>query len=244
MSKFVNRRWRGAKYQVSSKIRRNIPRKYMNRKLLSRDEFLLTMMRLRLGLAQKLLAGLFGISCSLTSQIFNAWVTAMDKVLVNSLMFWPTKEQILTTTPARFKSVKGLRTIIDYSEIFIETPKDPKLQASTWSDYKHHNTAKFLVACAPNSMITFVSDVYGGRASDKAITNVSGILDLCDNYDVIMTDKGFSIHDECTARLMTLYVPPGKRGNAQMASADVEKTKKIANIRIIVEQVIQRIKIF
>ena len=36
------------------------------------------------------------------------------------------------------------RIIIDCTEIFIERPKSLINQASTWSDYKHHNTVKFL----------------------------------------------------------------------------------------------------
>ena len=51
--------------------------------------------------------------------------------------------------------------IIDCSEIFIETPKNLELQSATWSDYKHHNTLKFLVCVAPNSAT--VSDLLQGH---------------------------------------------------------------------------------
>ena len=94
-------------------------------------------------------------------------------------------------------TIGTIRSIVDTSEIFIETPSDPKLQSSTYSSYKHHNTAKFLVACSPNSCITFVSKVYGGRASDKQITLRSGFLVLHDPYDTILAEKGFNIADEC-----------------------------------------------
>ena len=66
--------------------------------------------------------------------------------------------------------------IIDCSEIFTETPKNLELQSATWSDYKHHNTLKFLVCVAPNSAITFISKAYTGRISDKAITLKSEFL--------------------------------------------------------------------
>lgn len=245
VSQYVQRRWRGAKNVCTKAKKYKPPENFATRRKLSgKDEFLLTLMRVRLGLVQRHVAHIFGVSSALASGIFNAWLTAMDKVLAKPLVFWPSKEQTVATMPPRYRSVKGLRTIIDCSEIFIETPKDPKLQASTWSDYKHHNTAKFLIACAPNSMITFISDIYGGRASDKAITNDSEFLDLCEWCDVIMADKGFNIRDECAARNIELYLPPGKKGQAQMTSADVAKTKKIANLRIIIEQVIQRLKTF
>ena len=57
---------------------------------------------------------------------------------------------------------KWYQIIIDCSEIFIETPKDLRFQAATWSDYKHHNTCEYLVSVAPCYAITYISPVYGG----------------------------------------------------------------------------------
>ena len=48
------------------------------------------------------------------------------------------------TMPQSFKEKYPLTyAIIDASKIFIETPTDLHIQSSTWSNYKHHNTAKF-----------------------------------------------------------------------------------------------------
>ena len=44
--------------------------------------------------------------------------------------------------------------IIDGSEIFLEMASDLCIQSSTWSQYKHHNTAKFLVACTPSGAVS------------------------------------------------------------------------------------------
>lgn len=242
---FVKRRWKGMKC-ISTKVRKFVksPRKFgPQRKLNSMDEFLLTLMWLRLGLLKKDLADRFNISATLCSQIFNSWLTAMSKVL-GLMVFWPTKEQVSATKPTRYRHLPDLRTIIDCSEIFIETPKDPKLQTSTWSDYKHHNTGKFLIGVAPNSAITFISSVFNGRASDKGVTLASGFLDKLEPYDMIQADKGFNIAEECAIRRVHLHVPPGKRGQAQMSTAQNNKTSRIANLRILVEQVIRRLKTF
>ena len=61
---------------------------------------------------------------------------------------------------------------------------------------------------------------------------------------MVQADKGFNIHDECAARLVQLHVPPGKRGQAQMSTAANIKTSRIANLRILVEQIIRRLKSF
>ena len=42
----------------------------------------------------------------------------------------------------------------------------------------------------------------------------------------------------------THYIPLGKRGMSQMGNVEVSKTNRIAKMRILVEQVIRRIKIF
>lgn len=241
----VNRRWQGVKSTGSfiRKFAKEPCRFGPQRKLSSKAEFLMTLMRLRLGLLAKDLARRFDISESLCGRIFLTWLRASAKVF-SSMIFIPDEETLIATKPKKFNDIKDLHSIIDCTEIFIETPKDLELQSSTWSDYKHHNTIKLLVACSPNSSVTYISPVYTGRISDKALTLDCGYLDRIPPYSVIMADKGFNISDECAARNLILYVPPGRRGRSQMSSADVMKTKKIANSRILIEQVIRRIKTF
>jgi hypothetical protein len=245
-AKFVRRRWRGFAYSYSMRGRRLLrsPKRFGPKpKLTSKEEFLLTLMKLRLGLLNRDLAHRFNISLSLCSKTITTWLAAMRKSLGN-LVFWPSKEQVTATKPARFRNLPDIRAIIDCTELFIETPKDPALQCATWSEYKHHNTLKLLIAVAPNSAITFLSKCYCGRASDKAITLHSKFLDKLDMYDMLQADKGFNIAPDCEARLVSLDVPPGKRGAPQLSSAACRKTKRIANQRIIVEQVIRRLKTF
>ena len=75
-------------------------------------------MKLRLGLLRHDLTKRFDISNSLCSHIFHAWLTAMAKVFKGSLVFWPNKETVKSTMPAKFKNIPVLRAIIDCSEVF------------------------------------------------------------------------------------------------------------------------------
>ncbi|MCP6362800.1 transposase family protein, partial [Klebsiella pneumoniae] len=60
------------------------PKKFGPKRILkSKDEFLLTLMKLRLGCLNKDLADRFDISESLVCQIFHSWLTAMSKILSN-----------------------------------------------------------------------------------------------------------------------------------------------------------------
>lgn len=54
-------------------------------------------------------------------------------------------------------------------------------------------TLKALTGVAPSAVMTFASDLYGGSASDKAITADCGILQHLQPGDIVMTDKGFTI---------------------------------------------------
>ena len=82
-------------------------------------------------------------------------------------------------------------------------------QATTWSDYKHHNTFKFLIGISPSGFITFLSDCYGGRATDKFITMDSGFFEDLERDDEVMTDKGFNIKEELLMYFCTISVPSG-----------------------------------
>ena len=59
-----------------------------------------------------------------------------------------------------------------------------------------------------------------------------------------MADKGSNLFDECSGGNITFIVPPGKRDASQMTPAEVSKTNDIAKLRILVEQMIRRIKTF
>ena len=107
-----------------------------------------------------------------------------------------------------------------YRSIYWNT-KSLKLRSATWSEYKHHNTVKFLVCVAPNSSIIYVSEGYIGRISDKALTKDSDFFYEIQPFCSIMPDKGFNLFDECAGRNITVIVPPSKRGTSQMSARQV-----------------------
>ncbi len=229
-----------------SKLKCNTPKKCGRQRTLdSKDELLLTLMKLRLGLLFEDLGDRFGVSTGTASKIFQNWIRALS-VSLESMIFLPSDEQkIWNSTPKRFRKFPRLNGIIDCTEVFIETPKSLELQRATWSEYKHHNTLKYLISVLPNSSISFVSEPYTGAISDKAIVNSTNFLSTLPPHSSLMTDKGFSnIAQECAESSIHLIVPPGKRGTSQMTPDEVKKTSDIAKTRILVEQVIRRIKTF
>ena len=165
------------------------------RKLSSKDEFLLTMMKLRLGLQTMDLAIRFNVSEGTCSNIFLSWLWAMAEYF-KAFVFIPNLETVLATSPDRFRCFKNLISIIDCIEVFMETPKSLELQSATWSEYKHHKTVKFLVCVAPNWSVIYVSEGYTLQISDKALTKDSRFLDEIPPFCSIMANKGFSLFDQ------------------------------------------------
>ena len=238
--------WRGPKHARSySKVKRRAGTS--NFKILShRDEFLLTLMRLRLGLMNEDLADRFGCSTTTCSNTFTTWIKVISQILGHVLVAWLPREAIRDNLPDCFKKLghSKCRVILDCAEVFIERPKGLDNQAATWSDYKHHNTIKFLVGISPSGYITFLSDCYGGRASDKFITSDSNFYDLIERDDEIMADRGFQIREDLLLRYCSLSIPPGARVKSQFTKKETETTKEVANLRIHVERAINRIKTF
>ena len=168
------------------------------RKLTLEQEFLLVMMRLRLGLLIEDLAFRFGVSPGKVSQTIITWVRLLSKEL-NSLIIWPSRSQTRLVLPDCFKRLyPKVRTIIDCTEIFFETPSALDVQARLWSDYKHHCTVKFLVAITPNGAVSWLSPLYGGRSSHIHIVRNSGFLNMLELFDQVMADRGFKIKTDLT----------------------------------------------
>ena len=93
-----------------------------------------------------------------------------------------------------------MKCIIDCFEIFIERPVAFTARAATYSNYKKYNTVKVFIGVSPTGAITYISSVWGGRVSDKMITQQCGFLQYIDPGDVILADRGFNIHDDVAIR--------------------------------------------
>jgi hypothetical protein len=98
-----------------------------------------------------------------------------------------------------------------------------------WSNYKSNFTFKFLIAVAPSGLITFLSQAYGGRATDSFITVDSGFFNLLGPDDVVLADKGFPqiVHDGAEKGAFVI-MPPFKRGGKQFTNSENEAGYKCA----------------
>ena len=118
---------------------------------------LLVLMKLRLVIPNQDIAYRFKIHVTKVSKVFHTWIDILSREL-SPLIVWPDRGCICDNLPDCFKQ-KYMRAtcIINCSEIFIEQPSSLLARAETYSNYKNHNTVKFLIAISPTGAIIFVS---------------------------------------------------------------------------------------
>ncbi|CAN8007222.1 unnamed protein product, partial [Ixodes pacificus] len=140
-----------------------------------------------------------------------------------------------------FTNVRG---IIDCTEVFIQRPTSLSARSQTWSSYKHHNTIKCLVVIAPSGAITFLSQAWGGRVSDKELTLKCGILNNVEQDDVFLVDRGFRCEEMFAAKGAQIVMPSLTKRRPQLSGEEVTQSRKLSRVRIHVERAIVRLKTF
>ena len=110
--------------------------------------------------------------------------------------------------------------------------------------YKNTNTLKGLIGITPTGAVSFVSPLYSGNISDKDLTRNCGLLELLEEGDSIMADRGFDIDEVLKPIGVTLNMPPFLGNKDQLDQVELIQTRRIASLRVHVERAIERIKNF
>lgn len=165
--------------------------------------------------------------------------------ILQNAIYWPTKEEILQNMPICFDKFKETFAVMDCTEIPIEKSKCLRCRLLLYSHYKGQETMKFLIVVVPSGLIIYISEPYGGRASDKAILQHYYIVSRLERTrDAVMVDKGFSIEEECAEARVKLIIPPKLGKRKQLSELQVQSTMEVASARVHVERTIQRMKQF
>ena len=210
-----------------------------NSSLTKFEKMMLVLLKLRHNLSMQFLGYVFNVSTSCVSKTFNEILHVMF-CRMKCFIFWPEREELKMTMPMEFRKHFGTKVsiIIDCFEIFIERPSNYLARAETWSNYKHHNTVKFLIGITPQGAVSFLSKGWGGRSTDKMITENCGILNKLIPGDIVLADRGFDIAESVGLMCAEVKIPAFTRGKKQLSPVELEATRKIAHNRIHVERVI------
>ena len=179
-------------------------------------------MKLRLNCDEQDLAYRFGVSQLTVSCLFNSWIVIMAQRL-SLLIYWPSRDEVTKSMPQTFKKFYGrCICILDCEEIFIERPTDLVARSQTWSNYKHRNTIKVLIGITPQGTASFLSKPWGGRTSDKFITEQCGILENLIPGDIILADCDFTKVDSVGLYCAQVVVPLFTKGKKQLSRHEVD----------------------
>ena len=88
----------------------------------------------------------------------------------------------------------------------------------------------------------FISDFYPGSISDKELTRCSGILDLLEEGDSVMADRGFDIKEDLDLLGVRLNIPQFMKGKKQLNDEELVETRRIATLRIHIERAMEQLK--
>lgn len=209
------------------------------------DRLLMFLLKLKLGISYSALSVLFCVSRRTVSRHFNSVLHTIS-IATQKWIFCPPRHVIKSLMPDSFKlHYPNCTIIIDCTEVRTEQPSTVQQQRVLYSHYKGGYTLKFLVGITPCGAVCFHSKAYGGRCSDAFITVDSGFLELVQPGDLIMADKGFpGINTRLEQAQAVLVMPPFLQGQDQFTADEVQETYNIAQVRIHVERMIQRIKTY
>ena len=188
-----------------------------------KEEHLLVLCRLRLGVLNRQLGDMFGVSEASVCKIVTTWVCLLAKLFDGTLLRWPTHEEVKRQFPKSFKKYPDTRVIIDATEFFIEKPHPHVLRRPhgvTTNTILHLNYWSELHLV--ELLLSFRN--WSGSISDWKIVHESGLIDLLEKGDHLMADRGFNIRDLLTRRGVKLNIPPFSKG--RFANSTYHTSKK------------------
>ncbi|KAM4541630.1 uncharacterized protein PAE49_018568 isoform 2-T4 [Odontesthes bonariensis] len=205
------------------------------------DQFLMTLMKLRLNLLLEDLAEKFGVRQSSVGVIVAHWIDVMDAHMRNCVPWLP-KKTVAETMPPCFKEhYPGATCVINYSEISLQTPQSLDSRRESYSRFYYgQNAVRFMVATAPCGLIMFISPTYAEGCCDQFMAWDSRFLEYLRPGDEVVAGGGFKIRDLLNERRVKLTVPDFTKSHFQLS----ETSRNIDSLRIYVRRAIHRLKLF
>ncbi|XP_008435149.1 uncharacterized protein LOC103481468 [Poecilia reticulata] len=203
------------------------------------DEFFMFCLHLSVGLKDRVLAGMFGVSHLRVIQIIVTWSNYLYLVL-GSVRIWMTRAQVRKMmTPIVRQYCLCTRVILACTELRCEIG-EMKTISETLLRKRKCVTYKALVGIAPCGVITFVSKLFSDSITNDELTRLSGILKLLEPGDEVMAPKNFHIDNLLKNVGAKLVAFPANSEDG--ISSNQRRAWNVARLHALVHCVIKRIK--
>ncbi|XP_053374378.1 uncharacterized protein LOC128546976 [Mercenaria mercenaria] len=232
--------WRGKSTGTSTES--PVTSKGPERKFTVEEEIFIVLVKLKTGNFNEDLAQTFDTSQAHISRLFTTWINVLCTEL--KLLFEMQSNE--AEKAECYSSFNDLKIVIDCTELMVQRASNLDSRKKTFSNYKHHDTVKFLVGLSPNLAVNYVSKAWGGRSSDKHITlNSEALMNGLSAGETVMADRGFTINNDLKKKGVKLLIPEFKgRDRPQISKKEANRSEFISKARIHVERIIQRMKTF
>lgn len=214
-----------------------------NKLSVSRRDVALFFWKIKLDESFIVLGDGFGLSCNTANRIFFETVPKLAQSL-EKLVVRPFEKEVFKNRLVGFWCNSGESTFIaDCLEIEIEEPLNPVHQAMTWSEHKNCNTLKYLISFTPDGVINFISEGFGGNATN--VTMIEDYANSLPNGTFIMVGRGFKQIDAMLCKnKSTLILSSSVNLTTDCSKEDAIYSKKSGSLRIYRERVIANIREF
>ncbi|XP_050306439.1 uncharacterized protein LOC126743403 isoform X2 [Anthonomus grandis grandis] len=202
------------------------------------QQFLLTIIKLKLNLQFKDIAYRFGISETESSNFFNVIISAMYQHF-KDLLLWQDEESNCKNEPSCFQEIFHDRNtiIVDCPEVTIDKQLlSHKNQVLSIAKYQKSNFIKVLIGITVQGKVIFISKAWGGEISDKEVLELSGFLDKINQDDIVLSDSLM------IASKPKLFNSAFTKENNQLVPFPVEPISKLTQVRMHMQKVITSIK--
>ncbi|KZS07382.1 Uncharacterized protein APZ42_028927 [Daphnia magna] len=194
------------------------------------EQFLITLMKLRLNLSRRDIAYRFKIIIPTVTSYMEKFVYAMFIRLPVALLRKPDRETALKTLPLSFRAqYPNVNYIIDCTELKCETTSDRIDAVSCYSTYKSHHTSKFTIVNTPHGSVAFLSKTFTGRATDVDTIRQSGLVEFIEPGDEILADRDFINEGDFTSLGAKVHIPSFKSRRDQLTCKETERNRKQLN---------------
>ena len=237
-----------------------------------RDAVALTMVRCCLGAKTAVLAWAFNIGSCATGaaapttvettrvavgDVFKLTILCCNYFFEKTVARVPDIAEVdRNTMPSyRHPTLANVMLTVDATNVVTQRPRTAYGQRESFSDYYGACCGKFEVCTGPDGMVLWVSPVFGGRASEKAIMQKSNFVEFykslaekCVDEDgkqfapAVMSDKGTRIDDLCKL-LEAEYLTPPVVTDGRITYQDALRGETISRARAHVEAAIGKMKV-
>jgi len=207
-----------------------------------RDQFLATLVWLRLYPTNEVLGYFFDISDSSANRVIHRCLPVLEKAGYAQIK----KSQVHASRKRGydlghiFEEVPGLAVVVDAFEQEVEKPQKREEADKNYSGKKKKHTIKTQVTVdAYTGEIVDIADSVPGRVHDKALFDESGVIDRLPDDTTYMGDLGYIGWSKKVDRSAT---PRKKPRGKERPEEDKAYNKLFARSRIIVEHTIAHIR--